>query len=502
MASDWLTQGLHETSRVQTVPWSTVRWSEVLIRDSTNGGEAGAAFAQATGAATIVTGRYYLVGNRVQFRVDVADAQTGKLIASLPAVEASRDSVDAGLNELRERLLGVVAVRLDERRDAFPGLAERPPTYNAYMAFDRGLGMYNAQRYGPGAAEFRQAYALDTSFVTPLIYAAMAHWNQDDFVSVDTLVGLAQKHRERLGEYDQLQLDYLAALLASDGARAIMAVERAAHIAPSSRAAYNYGRDLVAMDRAADARRVLEAIDPDAGAMKGWQSYWTQLAHARHLVGDYKAELEAARQMRRRFPDARVAYVLEARALATAGDFASLDSLLRITAALPAATYWSHGAMLVSSGEELLAHGDSARGAAYLSAGAQWLTHELTVEPGSREHRYWLGSSLYNLGGWKAASAVFDSLHKQFPDRFLYRGLAAVGHARRGDMTGALRILGPAPKYARAEHTLFRARLAVIAGDTTSARTLWRQSISEVSSSFAWLHSSGFREVSALTRAK
>ena len=75
-----------------------------------------------------------------------------------------------------------------------------------------------------------------------------------------------------------------------------------------------------------------------------------------------------------------------------------------------------------------------------------------------------------------------------------------VVRARLGDVPGALRLLGPAPSYARAEHTLFRARIAVIAGDTAAGRTLWKQSIAEVSPRLAWQHANAYREVVALDR--
>ena len=48
-----------------------------------------------------------------------------------------------------------------------------------------------------------------------------------------------------------------------------------------------------------------------------------------------------------RYPDRNVALVLEARALAAAGDSAAIDSLAAAHAGRPAATYWSQGALLV-----------------------------------------------------------------------------------------------------------------------------------------------------------
>ena len=492
MAGDWLTQGLHETSLVRVVPWPTVRYTwEQLEAD---GKASTQALANEIGAATVVTGSYYKTGDRIGVRLDVADPRNNRLIASLPAIVVSPDSLEDGIRELRDRLMGFVALQYDERASAMPGLATHPPTFHAYRAFDRGLALYNEQEYGAAAAEFRQAWSADTSFPVPLIYAAMAHWNRDEYEWVDTLVTMALRRRDAMSEYDQKQVEHLSARLTSDGARAIAAGMRAVEIAPESRAAYNLGRDLIAMDRAVEGRRVLEAINPDRGLMKGWQSYWTQLTHARHLTGAHELELEAARAMRARFPEARVATVLEARALAVLGRTDALDSLLSYTAQLPGGTYWSHAAALVVAGEELAVHHDTARGIPYLARAVAWLDGQLRAEPGRREHLYWRGSALYDLGRWREADATFAALHRDFPDRFQYRGLAALARARVGDLRGAARLLGDPPRFDRGEHTAFRARLAAIAGDTTAARALRERALGEIVGGFAWLHASAFRD--------
>lgn len=493
MTADWLTQGLHETSLVRVVPWPTVRqaWEQLQA----NGDAGSASLAREVGAATVVTGSYYLTGGRVGFRLDVTDPRRNHLIASLPAIVVGRDSLEHAIRQLRSRLMGFVALAYDERASSLPGLATRPPTFDAYRAFDRGLASYNEQAYGAAATEFRQAWLADTTFPVSLIYAAMAHWNRDEYEWVDTLVAMARARRNRMSEYDRQQVEYLSALLASDGSRVGAAGMRAVELAPESRAAYNLGRDLVAMNRAEEGRRVLEAIDPDRGLMKGWPSYWTQLTHARHLTRDHDAELDAARSMRERFPESTVALVLEARALAAAGRLSSLDSLLSSTVQRPAGTYWSHGAELVVAGEELIAHHDSALGRPYLERAIAWLEQELRADAGRREHRYWLGSALYGLGRWREADAVFGALSRDFGDRPQYAGLAALTRARVGDVRGATQLLGDPPMYARGEHTMFRARLVAIAGDTAASRTLRQQALGEVVPGFAWLHASAYRDL-------
>src|SRR5690606_17679151 len=103
----------------------------------------------------------------------------------------------------------------------------------------------------------------------------------------------------------------------------------------------------VMTNRPSEAIEVLDVINPDVGEMRGWAQYWTQAAHALHLLSRFDEEVEAAREMVRRHPERSLAPVLEARALAAAGRIETLDSALQAGAVLPPRTYWSHGGALV-----------------------------------------------------------------------------------------------------------------------------------------------------------
>ena len=184
-------------------------------------------------------------------------------------------------------------------------------------------------------------------------------------------------------------------------------------------------------------------MDPDRGLMRGWQSYWTQLSHALHLAADHERELSAMREMRRRYPDSRVAIVLEARALAALGRTAELDSLLLATEALSPDTYWSQAAALVTAAEELEAH-HTGNPAPYQARAVRWLANQLAHTPEHRSHRYWMGSVHYDAGRWRDAEPYLSSLAKEFPDQMDFVGLNAVNLARLRDSTAAMTALGEA----------------------------------------------------------
>src|SRR5690606_39514689 len=123
-----------------------------------------------------------------------------------------------------------------------------------------------------------------------------------------------EPRRGELSEYDDLRWRFLSALTRNDGQDALRVLRRSVQIAPESRAAYNLGRLAVMTNRPAEALEVLLGLDPDVGQMRGWAQYWTQVAHALHLLSRFDEEVEAAHEMVRRHQQRALAPVLEARA--------------------------------------------------------------------------------------------------------------------------------------------------------------------------------------------
>ncbi len=495
MAGDWITQGLQETGTLTVIPWANAR--EAAGRHAP-GTDHVRHMREETGAGTVITGSYYQVGGRIRFQAQITDAVRGTLLAYPEPVETSRDSAAEGLRLLRGRVMGALAIRQDARMAAIPGLAERPPTFDAYREFDRGLELHDAQHYPEAVAAFRQAFALDSTFGVALFSAAVDLWNTDDYAAVDSVVTLLGARRLQLTEYHELQVGYLRALLDADGERAYALARRAADLTGDSRGLNAVAWIANATNRPAEALAALDRIDPDAGSVRRWAPYWIQRAHAEHRLGRFAAERESARQMQRRHPDSRIALVLEVRAVAALGDTRALDSLLAAAGGLSPDTYWSEGAALVVAGEELNAHGRGFASPAYFRRAVRWLANQLARDPHHRAHRYWMGTALYDAGQWQSAEPYFASLAEDFPDRLQYRGLEALVLARAGRLAEAERRLGPRPRFTPAEHTSFRARLAAIEGRRENAISLLAQAVSEGYESLPWLHAVAVRDFGGL----
>lgn len=500
LAGDWITQGLQETGRGNVVPWSTaLRASERLAAERAAGRNADPLrlLRQETGAGTIVSGAVYRVGDSLQFTVDVTDVVAGRQLQKLPPVSAPISDPQLALEPLRERVMGALAALTDERLARLPGVRQRPPTFPAYQAFERGLRAFLNQDYRGSVSDLRLAHTLDTTFIVPSLYAATAYWNEYQFDSAAALYRTVAARRATLNHYEQLWTDYLGAVLSGDGIRAHTFVRQAAELAPNSRMSYSLAVAALSIDRPAEALATLEKIDPDRGDLRGWSSYWTQLTHALHLTGAHDREREAARALRMRFPDRRVGLVLEVRAVAADGDTAAVEALLAQGEALAPATYWSQAAALVTAGEELIAHGRPASGRRYLERAIQWCHSQLEVVPGYESHRYWLGSALYDLGRWQEAAPIFQELRQEFPARLDYQGLAVLARARllgksAGDAMGDWRLAE------RGRHTFFRARLAAVNGDIDRALALVGEAVAAGVDGLPWMHAAAYNDLELL----
>ncbi|HEY9228065.1 MAG TPA: hypothetical protein VIP11_15520, partial [Gemmatimonadaceae bacterium] len=496
MAGDWLTQGLHQSGHVAVIPWPVALQASAVPRDKANVDPV-RALSDETGAQTVVTGAYYLNAESIRFQAQVTDARNGVVLAALPAIEVPRDSIRSGIQQLRDRLIAVFAIRADERFAGLPGIVEEPPTYDAYRVFEHGVERFYALDYPTASEAFVDAWRRDTTFAIPLVYAANSYLNQSQYVRADSLVTAMRTRATRLNPYYELTLRYIEATIAGDGPKAFEMAKQATAAAPGGRAQYNLASIATSIGRIDEAIATITKIDPDRGAMKGWLPYWFVLTHAQHLKGDFTGELTATHEMRRRYPDSRAGWVHDVRALAAMGNTKAADSVMALAAALPPDTYWSQGAMLVIIGEELDAHGYFGAQRYYTRA-VNWLANQLARDPSHRAHRYWMGSVLLDRGAADDAAPYFESLARDFPDELQPRGLWGVATALSGDTALARKRLGDAPTYRRGEYLSYLARIASIAGDTERAIALWSEAVGTGLSGLVWVHASARRELGSV----
>lgn len=371
MAEDWLIEGLQRTDAVDVVPTLTAIAATRYVAGHAGGDDPVRSLAAETGANLVVTGAIYREQTRVVIQAQLVDPVAGKVLGAIEPVGIPGKDTGEGLKLLRTRVMGLLALRLDSRAIA----GDRPPRYEAYLAFSQGLDAYTRAAYDSALAAFVRSNQADTGFVLPLIYASICLSNRGDFAGADSVVRLLRDRGDDLTQADRYWLDHRIAELSGNDAASLEALRKAALQSPGTKATYNFAVQAYEARLPFPAESALRQLSPDRGAMRGWLPYWDVLAGALHAQRKYKEELTIAREAWRRFPGQMEALAPLTRALATRGELAELERLW-LAAARSAAPDPEWSALAYDTGSELVAHGDS-------SAADRWFSRavDLSADP-------------------------------------------------------------------------------------------------------------------------
>jgi DNA-binding SARP family transcriptional activator len=500
MAGNWITQGLQQSRFVQVVPWLEAQQASRYVASQVDLGNVRSpvtALAEETGAGTVISGAYYRRGETVQYQVEVTDVTRGRSLGALDPEIAPLDSPDDAIEPMRQHVMGLLAISFDERVAAHASSAAQPPSFEAYRAFDEGMVRYlrgEADGFREAFPYFHRAFELDTTFVTPLFYAILVHSNIGQWTQSDSLVGVVARFRDRLSDYDQHWLDYLRARVEGDNPEALRAIRRAAELAPSSKAVYNWAHQARHNNRPREALDALLSLDPERGPMRGWRPYFEQLVGSYSALDEHESALEATQQYREIYGDDPSTLGYEAGALAALGRVEEVNTLLDDLTALPEQGLNQGEIILgIALDQRRLGHIDAAQ--TTVDRAIRWFDARLPETKSSAAWRWSYAWALYIADRRDEAYSVATSLSEEFPEDLQYRGFVGVLAACRGDQEEAQQIsqwLESLDRpYLRGNHTMWRSRIAGTLGDGENAVALFRQAVAQgMSYPGAWNFSS------------
>jgi tetratricopeptide (TPR) repeat protein len=484
-AGHWITHGLQQTGIVQVVPWETaLQSSQYVIAEA----EAGRvrdrvqALAEETGAATVISGAYYRRGDAIQYQLEITDAGRGRLLAALNPQDAPLEAPDEAMEPLRQQVLGFLAISLDERISAQASGVVRPPSYEAYRAFDEGMRYYFRLEYREALPYFYQAFELDSTFVTPITYAILCHYNREEWAQADSLVGILGRYRDRLSEYDRHWLDYLTARVDGDWTETLRAIRRAAELAPGSNAVYEWALVAMRSNRPQEAVDALLSLDPERGPMRGWPSYYVVLAHCYLMLDQFETALDAVRRARSTSVDDAQRLAYEAFALAGLGRITDVSAVVNQMVDLPGEDM-GQGYYVRRIAVYLRRHGYADAAQATIDRSIEWYEGRSPEAKSSTSWRYFYAIALYVADRCDESYGVVKPLSQEFPEDYDYRGVVGMVAACRGDREEALeasRWLEVFDRpYLYGRNALYRSAIAAALGDGESAVTLWQQARAE-----------------------
>jgi TolB-like protein/tetratricopeptide (TPR) repeat protein len=438
MAADWITQGLQRAGVIEVVPTTTALAASQYLRQQ-GSSDPVRGLAQETGATLVITGSIYRAGDSLVIQTQLTDPATGTLVGVPEPIRTQAANPAEGLSRLRARLMGLLALQLDERLGSFAAESDQPPTFAAYQAFSEGMDAYVRTEFKSALASFLHAHELDSTFVTPLVYAANCYTNVKNYPAADSVWALLSRRTGALSQYDRYWVEYSRAELRGAHIAALAAIRKAALLAPESKATYNFAVQAYEARQPFAAESALLQLSPDRGPMRGWLPYWEVLTDALHIQGKHESELTAAHTARLRFPEDPASYALEVRALAALHRTRDITAMLDETERTSAFTPLQLGEVAFEAISELRAHGDSVSAIPFLTQADRWFARDSGQHP--LEAMWGRVQIAAYRGSWSEATVLGKVLVKADPSSVKYRGMLGVALAKSGDQVAARRIL-------------------------------------------------------------
>jgi serine/threonine-protein kinase len=486
VAADSLAEGISQMEGLEVVPVSAVL--EALQTQ-----EAIQTLAKQTGAGIVITGSFYLVGKELQFNAKITDTQAGKLISSVSSELVMSEESDRSfkpyleyIHSLRQRVMGVLAARLDPYIGEFI-TSSKPPTYEAYQEYRRGLEYYRRDM-AQSIRHFQRAHELDPSFAFPLIMVCTIHANNRNYAEAQVVADRMAQMRTQLTEFNLLLLDFQVCYLHGDNQRALSILNQMEKRFPTSMIVLDFkGMVSLWLNRPKEALEALSKIDMELrseGTMVTASMPMSILIDAYHMLGDYESVLQAIKQGKVHFPD-RIWTVQEVRTYAALGSISDVhklvdDSLVGLANAGPPRR------VLREAVEELRVHGFVEEAQNIAEKLVDWELRQMPDDPSEGQLRRGFANRLYLAQRWDEAFEIYKKLSENNPDSYFYTDyIARMGSiaARKGNSEEARRIseeLGSINRpYMFGRHTYSRACIASLLGEKQIAVDLLQQAMRE-----------------------
>jgi tetratricopeptide (TPR) repeat protein len=266
-------------------------------------------------------------GDQIRLDALVTDVASGTLLRSIgPVMGDSAVPMDV-IEALQSEVMGAMAMEFDSALAPYVDQNVHSMTAEAAQEFAQGVRLYLVEGdYEAAQRKLLLAHELDPDFFTALVYAG---WNAENNLGVgsetvlqrDSIWAILFDHQSDLSPYERAVVRGWQARVENDREGFARALEEACDIAPGAKACYNLAIVLFHfLHRPEAAIEVFTTrLVPERGWLRGWAPYWTFLAHAYHVMGDFTSELEVAREYRTLYPGGTTAVEVYLAALAGLG---------------------------------------------------------------------------------------------------------------------------------------------------------------------------------------
>ncbi|MGD2122305.1 MAG: serine/threonine-protein kinase [Gemmatimonadota bacterium] len=421
-AGHWITQGLLQAGMFDVVPWETALQSSRYVQGAVAEGSTRdpvRALAEEVRAGIVISGAYYRDRDSIRMQISLSDLTNDGISGSLDPIAGVEGAYGDLVSLAQQKVLGFVALSSDERLPALSGTMGNQPTFEAYRLFDEGIELRTRREHREALTKFHQAVETDSTFAAAYLYALYSHGALGEWEEMDSLLTAIARRREQVGDYHRYWFDYYRAELDGRNEDALVAIRRASELAPQSFASFRHASMASHLNRPREALAALARLDPEQGAMRGYQSYWISLAMDLIGVSDYEGGLEATRRWREIYPEQTYAVWVESVFLALLGRFEELEAVLDEGESLAMADLdilpTIHG-MKLEVIEVLQVQGYESEAHDLLGRTLDWFESRPLEETATESHQRYYGRALFIAGRYDEAQAIYDKLVERHPD--------------------------------------------------------------------------------------
>ena len=483
MVADELSQGLAQIGLVDVVSSS-----EALLATQKLQRELGSAqkivpaqdLGKATKAKLVVSGAFYRQGDKLQIQAQILDTETGKLLAAVDPVTKPSSATTVLIEELRERVLGVVALKYASYFKMLFGIMH-PPTYKAFKEYTQGYEFFARNDYRSAIPHLQRAARLDSLFFSARLSLSVAHSNLGEHATSDSIATSLDGFRDRFTDYERYMLDWIQSYNRGNNEAAYRAAVQMRALAPNSTNTYVSARYAALLNRPRQTITWLNQIDQQSEMRTRWKHYWGVLAAAYHTLGQHDEELGVAQRARSIFPNDLGTLGFELCALSALGKTQDVAQRLDECLSIPAQPNADRGSTMRTGALELRAHGFAEASRDALDKAFRW--YRTRTPDQLKTLRYGLAQTLFLAGQFEEARKTFEELVKGSPDNIDYHGYLGVLAARQNDRAEALKVLSWLETlnrpYLYGEHLIWRARIAALLGEQDRAVMFLREAFAQ-----------------------
>ena len=438
----------------------------------------------AKGPHVMVSGSYYLDGEKLEFQARLTDYETGELVYALEPLSTMRSDAAEALDDLRERVVAAVGFHWDMKFDV--RFMNPPSSYDALLRFVEHSGRRWGTDYDGAIEALNKALELDPNFHLPRLLLIFAYRNMGDREQAVRELSAAEERRHEFTVYERAFLDNCRASLNNRRLEALTHRREMVRIAPhiaSSR--INLAFETNRLNRP---RETIEILGPLLAAYQdesnpyGWWPLSTA-SQAYHSLGEYEQQLEWANVGLEMFPDVGDFFYHKGAALAAMGRLEAVESVIEECARVQLReSAMNAGEVMYWVALELRAHGHSRESDELAIRAVEWYERRtIGLDIKDRDSRD-LGQhseALRVAGRWDEARAPLMEVQERGERPIRIAGQLGVIAARTGDHDEAWRIFNEfpdsGPTFNPADRFLWRACIASYLGEKDVAVELLKE---------------------------